>query len=382
MSELASAIEVFESEDLAGVHDEQLEEDLAQLHRAAERIELQRLRRLAEMDRRKPWLADGVLSSTSWVARRFRVSAGQAAADVRMARALEQMPGTRRAVAEGEITLAAAKMLAGARESDPEAFAEAEGLLVEAARIHSLSDLTQVVGYWRSACESKRLAQTGDDPLVERRRLHVSPTLFGMVRIDGDLDPETGESVLTALRSVVDAEVRSGEDSRTPAQRQADALGEICRGWLSRSDRPEVGGERPHVALVIRDSGAELDHVGPVTTRTARFIACDAAVSRIVVDARSEPLDVGRKSAVVPAAMRRAVIVRDRHCRFPGCDRPHSWCDAHHITHWADGGETKLENLILLCRRHHRLVHQGFRIGAGPTFLRPDGTTLEDRAPP
>jgi hypothetical protein len=105
------------------------------------------------------------------------------------------------------------------------------------------------------------------------------------------------------------------------------------------------------------------------------------------MDARSEPLDVGRRSKVVPPAMRRAVIVRDRGCRFPGCDRPYTWCDAHHVAHWADGGPTAAQNLLLLCRPHHRLVHRPGRfrlelLDGKPVFRRPDGSVLEDRAPP
>jgi len=100
----------------------------------------------------------------------------------------------------------------------------------------------------------------------------------------------------------------------------------------------------------------------------------------------SEPLDIGRRTVVVPGPMRRAVTIRDRHCRFPGCDRPPAWCDAHHVVHWAHGGVTALSNLVLLCRRHHRLVHEGqFRLeltDGKPSFRRPDGTMLEDRAPP
>jgi len=135
------------------------------------------------------------------------------------------------------------------------------------------------------------------------------------------------------------------------------------------------------------DSVSELDHVGPVEPETARRLACDASVMRVVMAGRSEPLDVGRRTPVVPPAIRRAVIVRDRTCRFPGCDRPHTWCDAHHVVHWADGGPTALPNLVLMCRRHHRMVHQprGFRlelIDGRPTFKRPDGSILEDRAPP
>ena len=214
--------------------------------------------------------------------------------------------------------------------------------------------------------------------------------------MDGDLDPETGETLLCALRAVLDAESRSGEgDDRTPGQRRADALGEICRQWLDRAERPTVAGERPHVTVTVdaaafqnAEGAAELDHTGPVNPQVARRLACDASVMRVVMAGRSEPLDVGRRTPVISPAIRRAVIVRDRHCRFPGCDRPHAWCDAHHVVHWADGGPTAVPNLLSLCRRHHRLVHRpgGFRLelmDGRPVFRRSDGSLLaEDRGPP
>jgi hypothetical protein len=250
-----------------------------------------------------------------------------------------------------------------------------------------------------------------------RRRLHASVLMGGMVRVDADLDPETGECLLTALAAVVDAESRSSgaDDERTPAQRRADALGEICRGWLDLAERPTVAGERPHVTVTVgtralgtgalgsgalgstplgtgalqstRGDTSECDHVGPVHPETARRLACDASIMRVVMAGRSEPLDVGRRTPVVSPAIRRAVIVRDRQCRFPGCERPHTWCDAHHVIHWADGGRTAVSNLLLLCRRHHRMVHRpggfGLELADGqPVFRRPDGSVLEDRAPP
>jgi hypothetical protein len=142
----------------------------------------------------------------------------------------------------------------------------------------------------------------------------------------------------------------AGADDRTPAQRRADALGEVCRQWLDLGERPSVAGEKPHLTVTVdadalRDQvggPTELDHVGPIDPSFARRLACDASMRRVVMAGGSEPLDVVRQTSVVPAGMRRAVIVRDRHCRFPGCDRPHPWCDAHHVAHWADGGRTTL----------------------------------------
>jgi hypothetical protein len=291
--------------------------------------------------------------------------------------------------------MCAARSLVSARDADPSAFASAEPQLVEAARIHSVGDLGRVVAYWRQAVERER-GIDGEESLRAQRRLHASVTLHGMVRVDGSLDPETGESVLTALRAVVDAESRGRSkddvDDRSPAQRRADALGEICRQWLDRPDRPTVGGELPHVTITVSadtlagvEGVCEMDHVGPVSVGAARRLACDASVMRVVLSERSEPLDVGRRSKVMPPSMRRAVIVRDRRCRFPGCDRPQTWCDAHHIVHWADGGPTALSNLILLCRRHHRAIHAGrarLDMDDGlPVFRRPDGSRLGTSSP-
>jgi hypothetical protein len=395
VSEFRSALDALRSETLADLPDARIEEDFAELQRASELLEVERLRRLAEIDRRGLFEHDGHLSAVSWLASRFKVGWGPARDQVRVARALEDMPETRRGLDEGELSMSAVRVLVAARDADPSAFEQSEAQLVEAARIHSMHDLQRVAAYWRQAVERDQMLQ-GDEKVRARRRLHASVTFLGMVRVDGDLDPETGETLLTALRAVLDAESRSGEgDGRTPGQRRADALGEICRQWLDTSDRPSVGGEKPHVTVTVgidalRDGAggtSELDHVGPVDPEAARRVACDASITRVVMAGPSEPLDVGRRTAVIPPAIRRAVIVRDRHCRFPGCDRPHTWCDAHHVVHWADGGPTALPNLVLLCRRHHRMVHQagGFRlelVDGRPAFRRPDGSILEDRAPP
>jgi hypothetical protein len=396
MSELRSAVDALRSETLPDLPDARIEEDFTELQRAVELLEVERLRRLAEIDRRRLFERDGHLSAASWLATTFKMAWGTAREHLRIARALEEMPQTRQALDAGELSMSAVRVLVATRDSDPSAFRDCEAQLVEAARIHSVQDLQRVAAYWRQAVEREQ-ALEGDDKIREGRRLHASVSFLGMVRVDGDLDPETGETLLTALRAVLDAESRSRgkDDDRTPAQRRADALGEICRQWLDLGERPSVAGERPHVTVTVdvdavqgaAGETSELDHVGPIHPDAARRLACDASVMRVVMAGRSEPLDVGRRTPVVSPAMRRAVIVRDRHCRFPGCDRPHTWCDAHHVVHWANGGPTALPNLVLLCRRHHRMVHQrgGFRLELAdgrPVFVRPDGSLLEDRAPP
>jgi hypothetical protein len=325
----------------AELPDALLEEDFTELHELSEQREAERLRLLHEIDRRGSFSRDGHLSAASWLVTRCRLAWGTAHEQVRLARSLARMDQARAAFERGEVSMSAVRVLARAHQVDPQAFASAEGELTRAARIHTAGDLRRVVAFWRRHVESGQVLG-GEDTLHRRRRLHASVTLGGSVRVDGDLDPATGETLLTALRAVTDAEARSRStttDERTSTQRRADALGEICRQWLDHGARPQVAGERPHVSLTVslealragngpgepgHPGTGELDHTGPVHPAAARRLACDASVMRVVLAGRSEPLDVGRRTPVVGPALRRAVIVRDRHCRFPDCDRPQS----------------------------------------------------------
>ncbi|HEU4529006.1 MAG TPA: DUF222 domain-containing protein [Actinomycetota bacterium] len=393
MSTLRSATDELRAQDLRSLADDELAADLDEIERAVRVLEAERARRLAEFERRGAQQDDGFLSVSAWLVARHRLAPSTAARRVRVARAMASMPRSAEASSAGELSEAPVGLLASARESHPEAFARTEEALVQAARTLPISSLRSVVAYWRQAQDLAE-AQADEDERYGRRRLHVSPTLSGMVRVDGDLDPEGGQMLLTALRAVMDADAHAqrGLEFRTPAQRRADALGEICRAWMDSGDRPVVLGERPHVLVTLdlealegRAGRSELADVGPVTPETARRLACDARVSRIITDGGSQPLDVGRSSRVIPPALRRAVIVRDGGCRFPGCGRPPSWCDAHHVRHWADGGRTALDNLVLLCRPHHRAVHRGFRVqmvDGVPVFSRAGGASAPDGAPP
>jgi hypothetical protein len=366
---------------------------LDERERSARGIAADRASGLAEVERRGLHARDGQLSAAAWLARRHAIPQGAAEARVRVARALEEMPRVAEALSRGEISTAATDALVRAHEAAPDEFARVEDGLLERARSLSHRDLRAELERWRLDVDADRAARDEREKLA-RRRFTAVVAKDGMVRTDGELDPENGESVITALRAKVDAWARGNtEDSRTPAQRRADALGEICREWLDLAERPGLGGERPHVVVTMdlaalqarSGGGASLEDVGPITPEAARRLACDAQVTRVITDARSTPLEVGRTTKVVSPALRRALAVRDGGCAFPGCERPPGWCDAHHVKHWADGGETGLSNLVLVCRPHHRVVHRGFgvvMVDGLPVFRRPDGTLLEDRSPP
>jgi hypothetical protein len=237
------------------------------------------------------------------------------------------MPVAADALATGDVSSSAITLLASAREEAPEQFARSEGSLVDAARTLSVDHLKDVVARWRH--------DHADDADDDRQELYLSPTLVGRGRLSGDLNAETTQVLITALRAVQDAEVRSSDrtDTRSPARRRADALGEICRQWLDSSGRPTVAGERPHVIVTIdveslgrsenapgtaRSAGARLGgrltDVGPISAADALMWTCDAQVTRVITDAGSRPLDVGRTTRITPPWIRKALLVRDGGC--------------------------------------------------------------------
>ncbi|HKY47410.1 MAG TPA: DUF222 domain-containing protein, partial [Acidimicrobiia bacterium] len=211
-----------------------------------------------------------------------------------------------------------------------------------------------------------------------------SKTFQGMVKVDGLFDPVTADLILTALDAAMAPP--PGEDRRSGRQRRADAWADLARSFLDSGQA--AGTEKPHV-IVVTDLDALAGHGGGthetmsghvLTPEQVRRYACDCTISRVVFGSDSEPLDIGRATRTVPAAMRRALNIRDRHCQHPsGCDRPARWCDAHHRQHWADGGPTALWNLTLLCRYHHTLEHQ---TGRPPPRRRSRFVGLPVHAPP
>jgi hypothetical protein len=195
----------------------------------------------------------------------------------------------------------------------------------------------------------------------------------GMRRVDGWLTPLAGETLETALMALMPPP--ADDDTRTPRQRRHDALEDLARGFLDSGHAPLSGGEKPHL-MVMTDLDAlqgvaggthETSNGDVLATDEVRRLGCDASISRIVLGPDSEILDVGRRTRVWPAAVRRAIVARDRHCTARGCERRSQWCDIHHIRHWADGGETNVGNGRLLCRFHHTLEHSR-ESGATPTY--------------
>ena len=338
-------------------------------------------------------------STAAWLRHRLRMGAGTAAGLVRTARALHRGPltGTAQALAAGTISPAHAKVLAAGTHDLPDhVAADAEPVLVEAARRLDPPRLRRAVAHLRLVADPDA-AQDRIQRQHQQRGLWLSPTIDGMVALDGLLDPEAGQTVLAALEPL--ARPTNADDERSGGQRRADALTELARRTLEAGQLPQTGGVRPQLTVTVDlDSllgpgglGGEAGGAGPLDPEACRRLACDGAVTRVLVTrhpttdhhsgaedrlvarlrwrrrrlppalggAPTQPLEVGRTSRVVSAAQRAALVVRDGGCAFPGCDRPPAWCEAHHLRHWLHGGPTDLENLALVCRAHHRAVHEG-----------------------
>ena len=360
--------------EVAGLPDSALAADLVGLRVAVSRLESEFARRLVVFDRRGAAGVTGAVSTAAWLRGACRLSPGEAGERVRTARVLaDDLPVTADALAAGDLSYAHARVLAAAAPELPaDKLGALEPVLVEAARHADPARLRAVLADLRAHADPAG-AEAAAAAAHDRRRLTVAGTFAGAVVLDGVLDPEGGATVLAALAPL--AAPGGADDDRTPAQRRADALVELARRALDGAGLPSVGGERPHIqirvdyaTLLARTGTATLDWAGPLTAGAALRLACDATISPVLTAGPSEVLDLGRSVRLVSPAQRRALVVRDGGCVFPGCDRPPAFTDAHHLRHWIDGGATDLANLALVCRRHHRLVHAGWELAH-----RPDG---------
>jgi hypothetical protein len=356
---------------------------------------------LREFDACAGW-NNGFLSCAHWLHWRTGIDLGASREKVRVARALATLPHISAAMQRGEVSYA--KVRALTRIATP----ANDARLVDVALAATAAQVERLVRAWRRVDQIEAARQT------EQRHLHRSVTMHvdddGMVILRGRLTPEIGAIVQRAIEAAADRLFRESVNASpcdgiahevTPAQRRADALGllaecaldaDLDRGTVS--DRYQVvlhvdamalqlAGERGGKSgdPVAGQAVVELnDGATNVSAETSRRLACDASLVVMHHAPDGSVLDVGRKTRTIPPAIRRALQARDRHCRFPGCTARR--CDGHHIQHWADGGPTCLENLTMLCRWHHRAVHEGgFTIvydkDTTPVFYRPDGRCVE-----
>ncbi|MFH1329463.1 MAG: DUF222 domain-containing protein [Actinomycetota bacterium] len=338
-----------------------LADGLRQLDSLEAQIAARRAQYIAEAERQEAARREGYGSTTAWLIALSGLPAAVCRSRVAVATALQEMPGTEAAFASGEVSEPRVRLLAQARQLAPEQFRRDEAQLVAQAATVPSRRLPQVLAQWRREMDPDG-AEADTERLRAQRALHVSPAWSGLVHLSADLDPEGGGIVLAAIRSLSEPAALDPDDARTPAQCRADALTEICHRHLDGT-AGNGSAQRPHLTVTVpwealREGSGVVDiEAGPISAEAVRRLACDATVSRVILDGDSGPVEVGRAHRVVPAGLRRALDLRDQGCTQPNCQVPARWCDAHHVHHWAEGGTTDLANLKLLCRRHHRAAH-------------------------
>jgi Domain of unknown function (DUF222)/HNH endonuclease len=370
---------------------------------------------VGEFDRREGWGGSGCRSTSEWIAWRCAVSPRAARENVRVARKLLELPLLQAGFARGELSYSKIRVLT--RVADDESEAD----LIELARHATAAQLERMV-------RAARRVSTRDADEAQRNAFvrWFWDDDDGCLHVDAKLAPEDGALFLRALEAaqeglheqmVAEAEELADDaaasashpevDLRGPAGPRAatappfptnaeglaamaeNALARSAAGRSSAADRYQVLVHVDVASLATDAPGPRLSGPGAcavadgpgIAPETARRLACDCSLVAVGDDAGGTPVSAGQRTRSIPSATRRALVARDGRCQFPGCER-HRFVDAHHIRHWAHGGESSLENLVLLCRHHHRLVHEGGfsmerdRLGRR-IFMRPDGLKLE-----
>jgi hypothetical protein len=342
----------------------------------------------------------GVSDTGAYLRDRLGVSNREAKRQAELSKTLDSMEGAADAVADGRLGVEQAGILGrAARNGHLGNSDEVERDLLDAATSSNPEDLQRTVRKREQQADADALRRD-ENRAYALRRASMSKEPGGMWTLRAELDPVNGELVSRALRAFTrpDPKGTPPEERRSTEKRTADGLIDMAEAALNGGSAGTSGGVRPHVSVVVMaeqpgahegcddgchdgadpasddgDDGSRIDPSKPVPPHsfgvtgsgtvlspeaTARLV-CDSSFSRILMAGTSQVLDVGRLSRNWSDPQRRAIVARDGSCRGPGCNRPADWCDIHHIWWWRKGGPSDLANGILLCRYHHRLVHEG-----------------------
>lgn len=354
------------------------------------RIAAAKLGLVSEVDGRNLGVQEAT-STAGWLRGRLRIHPGEASRMAKLSMAVRsECQATGVALSAGSLSAGHAQVISEVIEHlppvDPPTKTHAEVFLIGQAQMLDPLLLRQA---GRALIETLTMVPDADGRLLaqqQRRDLNRVVAADGMVRYSGWLDSEADATVWAALGplSAPRPAVEGVPDPRSAGQRRADGLVAMAQVALAAGALPETGRVRPTVSVNIsldalqrRIGGAGLLSTGEVLSpAAARRLACDAKIIPMVLGGASQPLDVGRASRTVPAPMHAALVIRDQACAFPACERLAAWAEAHHVAHWADGGATALDNLVLLCLEHHHAVHHhGWAVSIDadglPTFRAP-----------
>ena len=355
---------------------DQLEADIISLSNHINAQEYEFLVLLREFDLRQGWKAYHFSHCADWLNMKCGMQPSTGREKLRVANALFDLPKTSSAFQKGDLSYSKARALT--RIATP---ATEEHLLDFAV----MATAAQVDRHCMELRNVQREVSTADSNRMHNSRyLSCSPHGDGSVTLSVELPKESADLVMKALEMAtstteindVYVDENAPRDASIFMQQQADALIEIAQSYLagspgdSGSKNNKAGtADRYQVTVHIDEKALSgqpaADSRSDLPVETVRRLCCDGSLVPVVEDAKHNPLNVGRKHRIVQPALRRALLSRDKCCRFPGCAHE-KWLDAHHVRHWVDGGETSLENCLLLCSKHHRLLHEGgFEIKPG-----------------
>ena len=331
---------------------EELARRLVQIRRSIDEMELEFSRLAGEFDRTRWWDDEGFNTAGDWIRFNCHMNSHTVISAFAVGASEGDMPATMQALRSGEIGFAHVATMA--RTACDVGGAFDENKLLPLARQYSPGKFFHKCVHYRHAVDAAGYNRDQEE-LAEQRGLRLNTAQDGCLLISGLLDPVGGAAVRAALEPL--ARPSGQHDDRTRDQRFADAFVDVCSGGKPASI--QVTASLETLRGLAGAAAGEAEFSVPVSSETVQRLACDSSLTRVVLGQESMVIDVGRSRRLVDGALRKALAVRDKHCQWPGCERPASWCDGHHLVHWIQGGETNLENCVLLCKRHHRMVHEG-----------------------
>jgi uncharacterized protein DUF222/HNH endonuclease len=330
--------------------DAELASRLSELRAYIDDLELEFSQLAAEFEKCRHWDHQGSNSAIDWI--RFHCHMTSNAAADRIAVGKADLAESHQAMRAGDIGFAHLTVMARTANAVGVAFDERN--LLKLARENSPGKFHYTCLHYRHAVNAKAYGEEQDE-LTQGSYLHLNAQEDGCLSVVGMLDPVGGAALRTALEPLAR---RSGaHDHRTRPKRNADAIVELATG--GRPANLQVTATIETLKGLAGASAGEMEFSLPISSASVQRMACDCSVTRVLLSQDSVTIDVGRSKRVVSGALRKALLTRDGHCQWPGCERPASLCQGHHLVHWIDGGETLLGNLVLLCLRHHRMVHEG-----------------------